>query len=115
MPLKAGIEPFSDQDSPRGTRALGLGPLASEVPSLEHVAHLPQTPKLLPAVAFPGVPAHWRPMGTCAPRNAEGHAGPAGGCLQGEVTPWQAGCWELAGRGAQEGGEWGRGAAPGTR
>lgn len=59
-------------------------PLASQVPSLEHFASLPQVPKPLPSMALPGVlAAH---LQLASPKRTEGHVGPVRRCLQGEVT-----------------------------
>ncbi|KAF6278088.1 hypothetical protein mRhiFer1_009375 [Rhinolophus ferrumequinum] len=68
-------------------KALSSGldvPLASQVPSLEHFASLPQVPKPLPSMALPGVLAAHLQLVT--PKRTEGHVGPARRCLQGEVT-----------------------------
>lgn len=59
-------------------------PLASQLPSLEHFASLPQVPKPLPSMALPGVLAARLQLAT--PKRTEGHVGPARRCLQGEVT-----------------------------
>lgn len=121
MPLKARPGPGLG-DCQSVTLPAAPGPLASQF-SLRST--LPTSPKSLsycllwPFLGFrhAGNPSVY----LAAPRKAEDRVGPAGRCLQGDMTPGNQGrCWDLARIGAREGGngavcpQEGRGAAPGT-